>query len=76
MKILFSMIAIAMLGLGCCTTKPAGVCDFNSDGVVDDADIAIMNGAFNTTDLRFDVDGDGFVGGSDVSVCLGKFTNP
>lgn len=48
--------------------------DLNSDGVVDGADLAIILGAWGTSDA--DLDGDGTTNGADLALVLGSWTSP
>ena len=44
--------------------------DFDGDGVVGGADLAILLGAWGTSQPEYDLNGDGTVGGADLSVLL------
>lgn len=48
--------------------------DLNNDGIVDGADLAILLGAWGSTDPIADLSGDGEVGGADLSILLGNWT--
>lgn len=48
--------------------------DFNADGSVGPADLALFLGAWGGSDLAFDLDGDGAVGGSDLAMLLGAWS--
>lgn len=51
-------------------------CDVNDDGVVDIADITAIGAHRNTTDLTYDMDGDGVVTVLDVRKCVLECDNP
>lgn len=45
-------------------------CDFTQDSLILGDDIFLQQAAFNTTQELYDIDGDGFVLGSDVILCI------
>ena len=47
--------------------------DFNGDGTVGGADLAMMLGAWGSTDPEFDLTDDGLVGGADLTILLGNW---
>jgi hypothetical protein len=49
--------------------------DINGDGKVNGEDLAILLGAWNSSDPRADLDGDGTVNGPDLALLLGGFEN-
>ena len=63
MRIMAFVLVLAAFG---CANK----CDFNKDGIVDEAnDIAALQAAFGSDNPKFDLDGDGVVGGTDYGIC-------
>ena len=48
--------------------------DLNNDGLVNGADLAILLGAWGSSDPIADLSGDGEVGGADLSILLGNWT--
>jgi len=52
---------------------PRAPADFNADGAVNAADLALLLGAWGTRDLVFDLDGDGVVGAADLGALLGAW---
>ena len=73
-RLLISVTTTALLLCGGASFAYDAEFDYNTDGVVDEADTAMITAAFNTSegeadfDPIFDHDGDGMVGGSDVSL--------
>jgi len=53
--------------------EPDIVGDFNDDGLVDGADLAILLGAWGSRDPKLDLDGDGIIGGADLTILLGNW---
>jgi hypothetical protein len=47
--------------------------DFNTDGIVDTADLGTLLGEFNTTGPTADINGDGVVDTADLGILLGAF---
>lgn len=47
--------------------------DFNSDGVVDGADLGVLLGEWNTNDAAADLNDDGIVDGADLGLLLGDW---
>ncbi len=56
------------------TSSPAILGDLDGDGHVGGADLAILLGAWGTSDPSADLDHDGTVGGADLALLLGAWT--
>jgi hypothetical protein len=54
--------------------SPAGPADIDLDGVVGQRDLAILLGAWGSTDEASDLDGDGSVGGGDIAILIADWT--
>ena len=57
--------------VGCPTTAIVG--DLDGDGDVDAADLALLLGAWGSSDPSADLDGDGSVGAADLAILLGNW---
>ena len=75
MKILLSITAIMFFGLVGCSKEPGLLCDFNGDGIIDGADMALFREQIGGPDLRFDLDSDGVVGPADYETCASELKN-
>jgi hypothetical protein len=51
-------------------------CDFDQDEILTGADFVLLYAAFNSTQELYDINGDGFVLGSDVNFCSHQFGGP
>ena len=51
-------------------------CDFTQDLQYLGDDVVLLYAAFNTAQELYDIDGDGFVLGSDVIICSNQFGGP
>jgi hypothetical protein len=73
-SLLISSIVTALLLYGASAFAYDAEFDYNQDGAVDEADITLILAAFNSTEGQpefspiFDHDGDGFIGGADLSM--------
>jgi hypothetical protein len=71
------MITLGVIALAGCTLNCGRLCDFDGDDQVTKADLGAQKGAFGTSSPKllaiYDVNGDGFVSGDDVSACFAEF---
>ena len=65
------LIVILSLSLFACH-EPV-LCDFTCDGKVGADDLAAQQAMVGSTSAKYDVDGDGIVGGSDIGICTGEW---
>lgn len=74
-QIAWDAVCVAMASDACSFSACYGLCegDFDANGVVNASDMAVLLGAWNTTNPCGDVNGDGVVNSADLGLLLGNW---
>lgn len=73
------VLSIVLISVAATAAEPPD-CDYNGDQIVDQADLDMINAAFNSQEgdveysPAFDHDGDGYITGSDIAVTVSMTT--